>query len=97
MDMARNAGASIASHLDIDKIAFTGSTVTGKQIMKTGSVNMNNITLKTSGKLPLLVFDEADLEHAAKWTHIGIMSNMSNMGQICTATSRVLVQRGILQ
>ena len=47
--------------------------MTGKQIMKTASVNMKNITLETGGKLPLLVFDDADLEHAAKWTHIGIM------------------------
>ena len=87
----KDAGAAIASHLDIDKIAFTGSTSTGKQIMKTASVNMKNITLETGGKSPLLVFDDADLEQAAKWAHIGIMSNM---GQICTATSRVLVQEG---
>ena len=87
----KDAGAAIASHLDIDKVAFTGSTLTGKQIMKTASVNMKNITLETGGKSPLLVFDDADLEQAAKWAHIGIMSNM---GQICTATSRVLVQEG---
>ena len=88
----KECGAAIAGHLDIDKVAFTGSTVTGKQIMKTASVNMKNITLETGGKSPLLVFDDADLEQAAKWAHIGIMSNM---GQICTATSRVLVQEGI--
>lgn len=85
----REAGHALASHLDVDKIAFTGSTVTGKQIMKTASVNMKNITLETGGKSPLLVFDDADLDQASKWAHIGIMSNM---GQICTATSRVLVQ-----
>ena len=85
----KEAGHALASHLDVDKIAFTGSTVTGKQIMKTASVNMKNITLETGGKSPLLVFEDADLEQAAKWAHIGIMSNM---GQICTATSRVLVQ-----
>jgi len=88
----REAGHALASHLDVDKIAFTGSTVTGKQIMKTASVNMKNITLETGGKSPLLVFDDADLEQAAKWAHIGIMSNM---GQICTATSRVLVQDSV--
>jgi aldehyde dehydrogenase (NAD+) len=87
----KDAGAAIASHLDIDKIAFTGSTATGKQLMKTASVNMKDITLETGGKSPLLVFDDADLEQAAKWAHIGIMSNM---GQICTATSRVLIQEG---
>ena len=65
------AGAAIASHLDIDKIAFTGSTATGKQIMKMAAVNMKNITLETGGKSPLLVFDDADLDLAAKWAHIG--------------------------
>lgn len=88
----REAGHALASHLDIDKIAFTGSTATGKQIMKTASVNMKNITLETGGKSPLIVFDDADFEQAAKWAHLGIMSNQ---GQICTATSRVLVQESI--
>ena len=86
------AGAAIAGHEGIDKVAFTGSTVTGKQIMKTAAGTMKNITLETGGKSPLLVFDDADLDQATKWAHIGIMSNM---GQICTATSRVLVQEGI--
>ena len=88
----KEAGHALASHLDVDKIAFTGSTVTGKQIMKTASVNMKNITLETGGKSPLLVFEDADLEQATKWAHLGIMSNM---GQICTATSRILVQDSI--
>jgi aldehyde dehydrogenase (NAD+) len=88
----REAGHALASHLDIDKIAFTGSTATGKQIMKTASVNMKNITLETGGKSPLIVFEDADFEQAAKWAHLGIMSNQ---GQICTATSRVLVQQSI--
>lgn len=88
----REAGHALASHLDVDKIAFTGSTATGKQIMKTASINMKNITLETGGKSPLIVFDDADFEQAAKWAHGGIMSNQ---GQICTATSRVLVQESI--
>lgn len=90
--LGKVAGAAIASHEGIDKIAFTGSTVTGKQVMKAASVNIKNITLETGGKSPLLVFQDADLDQAAKWAHIGIMSNM---GQICTATSRVLVQEGV--
>ncbi|MCJ1453434.1 hypothetical protein MMC28_003781 [Mycoblastus sanguinarius] len=88
----REAGAAIASHLDIDKIAFTGSTATGRQIMKMASVNLKNITLETGGKSPLIVFADADLDQAVKWSHVGIMSNM---GQICTATSRVLVEESI--
>ncbi|KAL2040248.1 hypothetical protein N7G274_007151 [Stereocaulon virgatum] len=90
--LGKEAGAAIASHLDIDKIAFTGSTATGRQIMKMASINMKNITLETGGKSPLLVFADADLDQAVKWSHAGIMSNM---GQICTATSRVLVEESI--
>ncbi|PBP20497.1 putative aldehyde dehydrogenase [Diplocarpon rosae] len=56
------------------------------------AINMKNITLETGGKSPLLVFEDADLEQAVKWAHIGIMSNQ---GQICTATSRILVQDSI--
>ncbi|KFY51383.1 hypothetical protein V497_09195 [Pseudogymnoascus sp. VKM F-4516 (FW-969)] len=88
----REAGAAMATHLGIDKIAFTGSTATGKEIMKMAAVNMKNITLETGGKSPLLVFEDADMDQAVKWAHIGIMSNQ---GQICTATSRILVQDSV--
>jgi aldehyde dehydrogenase (NAD+) len=67
----REAGAAIATHLDIDKIAFTGSTSTGKEIMKMAAVNMKNITLETGGKSPLMIFEDADLEQAVKWAHYG--------------------------
>ncbi|OQD72453.1 hypothetical protein PENDEC_c021G02303 [Penicillium decumbens] len=83
------AGAALASHMDVDKIAFTGSTATAKQIMKMASNNLKNITLETGGKSPLIVFNDAELDLAVEWAHIGIMYNQ---GQICTATSRILVQ-----
>ncbi|KAI6754001.1 hypothetical protein HG530_013177 [Fusarium avenaceum] len=86
------AGAALASHMDVDKIAFTGSTPTARQIMKMASNNLKNITLETGGKSPLIVFDDADVDLAAYWAHAGIMYNQ---GQICTATSRILVQEGI--
>lgn len=85
----KTAGAAIASHLGIDKIAFTGSTATARNIMKMASVNLKNITLETGGKSPLIVFDDCDMEQAIKWSHFGIMLNQ---GQVCTATSRILVQ-----
>jgi aldehyde dehydrogenase (NAD+) len=69
----RTAGAALAQHPDVAKIAFTGSTATGKEIMKMAAGTMKNITLETGGKSPLLVFDDADLEQAVKWTHVGIM------------------------
>lgn len=87
--LGRVAGAAIASHPGIDKIAFTGSTATAREIMKMAAGNLKNITLETGGKSPLLVFNDADLDLAVEWAHIGIMSNQ---GQICTATSRILVQ-----
>jgi len=90
----RKAGAALAQHAGVDKIAFTGSTATGKEIMKMAAVTMKNITLETGGKSPLVVFDDADLEQAVKWTHVGIMYNQ---GQVCTATSRVLVHEDIYE
>lgn len=88
----REAGAALARHADVDKIAFTGSTNTGKQIMEMAAGTMKAITLETGGKSPLIVFDDADVMQAVRWAHEGIMSNQ---GQICTATSRLLVQDGI--
>lgn len=87
-------GAAMALHLDIDKIAFTGSTNTGKAIMKAAAANLKTITLETGGKSPLLVFEDANLDQAVKWSHVGIMSNM---GQICTSTSRIYVHESIYE
>ncbi|KAM0542266.1 hypothetical protein ACHAPJ_012874 [Fusarium lateritium] len=85
-------GSALVSHPLIDKVAFTGSTATGANIMDRASKTLKNVTLETGGKSPLLVFDDADIEQAVNWSHFGIMSNQ---GQICTATSRLLVQEGI--
>lgn len=90
--LGRVAGAAIVQHPGIDKVAFTGSTTTGREIMKMAAVNLKNITLETGGKSPLVVFADAELEQAAKWAHIGIMYNQ---GQVCTATSRILVHESI--
>ncbi|KAJ5232388.1 hypothetical protein N7468_005344 [Penicillium chermesinum] len=89
----RDAGARLASHPLVDKVAFTGSTGTAREIMKMAAGTLKNITLETGGKSPLLVFPDADLDQAVKWSHFGIMSNQ---GQICTATSRIFVHRSIL-
>ena len=83
------AGAAQVEHPLVDKVAFTGSTATATRIMASAAKTLKNITLETGGKSPLLVFDDADLEQAVKWSHFGIFSNQ---GQICTATSRILVQ-----
>ncbi|OJJ64047.1 hypothetical protein ASPSYDRAFT_84075 [Aspergillus sydowii CBS 593.65] len=90
--IGRVAGTALVTHPDVDKVAFTGSTVTGKEIMKMAAGTMKNVTLETGGKSPLVVFGDADLEQAAKWAHIGIMYNQ---GQVCTATSRILVHESV--
>jgi aldehyde dehydrogenase (NAD+) len=92
--LGRDAGSALVSHPDVDKIAFTGSTATAREIMKLASGTLKNITLETGGKSPLLVFDDADMDQAVKWSHFGIMFNQ---GQICTATSRILVQESIYE
>lgn len=87
------AGAALSSHMDVDKIAFTGSTVTGQSIMASAAKsNLKACTLELGGKSPAVVFDDCDIEQAAKWCREGIMYNM---GQVCCATSRVIVQSGI--
>ncbi|TWU79057.1 hypothetical protein ED733_008590 [Metarhizium rileyi] len=88
----KDAGAALVQHPLVDKVAFTGSTATARHIMRMASTTLKNITLETGGKSPLLVFADSDLEQAVKWSHLGIMSNQ---GQICTATSRILVQDSI--
>ncbi|TIC96805.1 putative aldehyde dehydrogenase-like protein [Colletotrichum higginsianum] len=88
----RVAGGALVGHPLVDKVAFTGSTATARAIMGEAAKTLKNITLETGGKSPLLVFGDADLEQAVKWSHMGIMSNQ---GQICTATSRILVQESV--
>ncbi|KAF9880864.1 aldehyde dehydrogenase aldh [Colletotrichum karsti] len=90
--LGKDAGAALVQHPLVDKVAFTGSTGTATNIMKMASATLKNITLETGGKSPLLVFNDADMEQAVRWSHMGIMSNQ---GQICTATSRILVQQDI--
>ncbi|GES65881.1 aldehyde dehydrogenase [Aspergillus terreus] len=89
----REAGAALVSHPLVDKVAFTGSTATAREIMKMAASTLKNITLETGGKSPLIVYPDADLDQAVKWAHFGIMSNQ---GQICTATSRIFVHQDIL-
>jgi aldehyde dehydrogenase (NAD+) len=87
------AGAAISSHMGIDKIAFTGSTVVGRQIMKAAATsNLKKVTLELGGKSPNIVFDDADIEQAINWVHFGVFFNQ---GQACTAGTRIFVQDGI--
>jgi len=87
------AGAAISSHMDIDKVAFTGSTVVGRAIMKAAAgSNLKKVTLELGGKSPNIVFEDADIDNAISWVNFGIFFNH---GQCCCAGSRVYVQEGI--
>lgn len=86
------AGEAIATHTGIDKVAFTGSTVVGKQIMKQAADQVKNITLELGGKSPNIVFADAELEEAIEGAFQGIMYNH---GQNCSAGSRIFVERSI--
>ncbi|CAG9954650.1 unnamed protein product [Clonostachys rosea f. rosea IK726] len=88
----RKAGVAIAEHPDINKISFTGSTPTGREIMKLASTTMKRVTLETGGKSPMIILKDADVGEAVKWAHVGIMSNQ---GQVCSATSRIFVHEDI--
>ncbi|KAL4951225.1 aldehyde dehydrogenase domain-containing protein [Aspergillus filifer] len=87
------AGTAISRHMDVDKVAFTGSTAVGRQIMKDAAeTNLKKVTLELGGKSPNIVFNDADLEQAVRWVYSGVFSNM---GQNCCAGTRVFVQAGI--
>jgi aldehyde dehydrogenase (NAD+) len=87
------AGAAISSHMDIDKVAFTGSTVVGRAIMKAAAAsNLKKVTLELGGKSPNIVFSDADIEQAISWVNFGIYYNH---GQCCCAGTRIFVQESI--
>jgi aldehyde dehydrogenase (NAD+) len=86
------AGAALATHLDVDKISFTGSHSTGQEIVRASAVNMKRLTLELGGKSPNIVFDDADLESAISGAAAAIFANC---GQVCSAGSRLFVQRSI--
>ncbi|WP_346430180.1 aldehyde dehydrogenase family protein [Cupriavidus basilensis] len=86
------AGAALAAHMGVDRIAFTGSTVTGREIIKASAGNMKRIQLELGGKSPDIVFADANLDKAVPGAAMGVFNNS---GQICSAGTRIFVQRSI--
>ena len=87
------AGARLASHPDVDKIAFTGSTEVGKLIARASSEsNLKRVSLELGGKSPKIVFADADLTRAVSGAFFGIFFNQ---GQVCSAGSRLFVQEKV--
>ncbi|UUW72220.1 aldehyde dehydrogenase family protein [Pseudomonas oryzihabitans] len=92
--LGAEAGAPLAEHPDVDKLAFTGSVPTGSRIMQAAAREIKNISLELGGKSPFVIFADADLEAAVEWILFGIFWNQ---GEVCSATSRVLVQRDLYE
>ncbi|XP_016491800.2 betaine aldehyde dehydrogenase, chloroplastic-like isoform X2 [Nicotiana tabacum] len=87
------AGAPLVSHPHVDKIAFTGSGATGVKIMTAAAQLVKPVTLELGGKSPIVVFDDIDnLDLAVEWTLFGCFANA---GQVCSATSRLILQESI--
>ncbi|KAH9826240.1 Aldehyde dehydrogenase [Teratosphaeria destructans] len=89
----KTAGTAIAQHMDIDKVAFTGSTGTGRAILRAAAnSNLKKVTLELGGKSPNIIFPDADLEQAVTWSIWGIHMNF---GQTCHAGTRIYVHEDI--
>ncbi|KQU28465.1 MULTISPECIES: aldehyde dehydrogenase family protein [unclassified Rhodococcus (in: high G+C Gram-positive bacteria)] len=91
--LGKSAGHALASHPDVDRIAFTGSTETGRSIIKASTVNIKGLQLELGGKSADIVCADADLDKAVPGAAMGVFANS---GQICFAGTRVLVQRPIV-
>jgi acyl-CoA reductase-like NAD-dependent aldehyde dehydrogenase len=87
-------GTRLVEHPDVAKVAFTGSTAVGREVMARASGTIKRVTLELGGKSASVVFDDADLERAAAATPGGVFANG---GQDCCARSRVLVQRSVFE
>ncbi len=86
------AGAAITAHPDVQKVAFTGSTEVGKEIVRASADNLKKVTLELGGKSPVLIFDDADMSKALLMASLGIFVHS---GQGCVCGSRIFAQRGV--
>ena len=93
LGFGHTAGAAITHSMEVDKVAFTGSTEVGHIIQQAaGKTNLKNVTLELGGKNPMIILNDADLDMAVEMAHSAIFFNQ---GQVCAAGSRLLVQEDI--
>jgi aldehyde dehydrogenase (NAD+) len=88
------AGAALAAHPGVDKVAFTGSTEVGQKIIRASAGNIKRVSLELGGKSPNIVFADADLEAAVPGAAMAVFGNS---GQICSAGTRLFVERRIAE
>jgi acyl-CoA reductase-like NAD-dependent aldehyde dehydrogenase len=86
------AGQALAQHGDVDKIAFTGSTEVGRKVLHASEGNLKRVTLELGGKSPNIVFSDANMKRATKGSMYGVFLNS---GQVCTAGTRILVEKSV--
>ncbi|MBI2995673.1 MAG: aldehyde dehydrogenase family protein [Candidatus Melainabacteria bacterium] len=88
------AGAALSSHIDVDKVAFTGEYTTGREIIKASAGNLKRVSLELGGKSPNIVFMDSDLEGALR----GCMGSVFfNQGQVCCAGTRLFIEKPIYE
>ena len=92
--LGAEAGAALAAHAGVHHISFTGSVKTGALVQQAAGTNVVPVTLELGGKSPQLVFDDADLDAALPFL---VNAGIQNAGQTCSASSRILVQRGVYE
>jgi betaine-aldehyde dehydrogenase len=92
--LGETSGASIVEHPGVDKIAFTGSAEVGRTIMRAAAATLKKISLELGGKSPNIFFADADFEPAVEGALFGVFFNQ---GEVCSAGSRILVQRPIYE
>src|SRR4029078_1661621 len=90
--LGEGAGAALVEHHDVDKIGVTGSTTTGRAVMRGGAGTIKRVSLELGGKSPSVVFADADLDRAVIGSVFGIYLAQ---GEVCSAGSRVLVERSV--
>lgn len=90
--LGTQAGQALVDHPEVDKLAFTGSGAIGSKLMAAAAKSIKRVSLELGGKSPFLVFEDSDIEKAVEWVMFGIFWNQ---GQVCSATSRVLVHEAI--
>ena len=86
------AGAPLSEHPLVDKVAFTGSVATGSRVMQAAAAGIRTVALELGGKSPFIIFADSDIDKAVEWILFGIFWNK---GEVCSATSRILVERSL--
>lgn len=90
--LGRDAGQALAEHMDVDRVAFTGSVGTAQAITRASAGNMKRLQMELGGKSPDIVFADADLSKAVPGAAMGVFTNS---GQVCVAGTRIFVERAI--